>query len=344
MKVVDLEQRTSEWHQWRRDGVSATSCSVIMGENPDKTPLQLWRELVGLDTPPNLSCIPQVKKGVKLEPLALQAFEDQYGQLGLPICAESSEHPFIRASFDGLLADGSPVEIKNLSEDNHLQVLNKREHSKAFQLYRWQIMHQLIVCGAQRGYLWCWSPKHTPICLVVDRDELLVKRIIAKEKAFWDLVISGDSPEPDPKRDVIPQSKLDMNAWRLAAAQRREKELEMAELKKRLAAVQREAKELDAEFLVMMGEFKRADALGIRVTAYDVEGRVDWKAVVEALEENIPPSLIEAHRSDSHSATRITVDTSFDEAAVKPDPMPRIRKKAEPVPELQPMALGVFVF
>jgi len=67
MKVIDIQQRSPEWHEWRKNGISATSCAVIMGENPDKTKLQLWRELVGLDTAPDLACIPQVRRGVKFE-------------------------------------------------------------------------------------------------------------------------------------------------------------------------------------------------------------------------------------------------------------------------------------
>nr|WP_237143861.1 YqaJ viral recombinase family protein [Pseudomonas fluorescens] len=129
MKIVDIAQRTPDWHEWRREGISATSCAVIMGENPDKTPLELWKELVGIVEPADLSVIPQVRRGVKFEPLALQAFEDKYGKMALPFCAESTAYPFIRASFDGVLDDKSPVEIKNLSETNHLEVLQLREHS-----------------------------------------------------------------------------------------------------------------------------------------------------------------------------------------------------------------------
>ncbi|QCT95439.1 DNA recombination protein (plasmid) [Stutzerimonas degradans] len=344
MKVIDIQQRSPEWHEWRKNGISATSCAVIMGENPDKTKLQLWRELVGLDTAPDLACIPQVRRGVKFEPLALQAFEETYGQLGLPICAESSEHPFIRASFDGLLAADSPVEIKNLSDDNHLDVLANREKSKAYRLYSWQIRHQMIVSGASRGYLWCWSPKHEPICLVVDRDEVLERRIIAAEAQFWSLVESATPPEADPKRDLMPHSQIDHDRWSTLAAFRRDKEKAVLAAKKALEELSNEISVIDDQILALMGDFKRADAYGVRVTQYEVQGRVNWKGVAESVCPDLPWDVIEHHRADSHTATRITVDTEFDEATYKPEVMPQPRLTNGQVDTRALLAAGVFTF
>lgn len=347
MKVVDLEQRTPEWQEWRRNGVSATSCAIIMGKNPGKTPLELWQELVGIKAPQDLSFIPQVRKGVKLEPLALHAFEEKYGQIGLPICAESSEHPFIRASFDGLLADGAPVEIKNLAESNHLQVLKLREESEAYQLYYWQVMHQLIVSGASRGYLWFWSPKHEPVCLVVDRDEALCAQIIEAEKNFWELVETATPPEADPARDFIPLDQLDLEAVRPIASQMRAISRQMKELKSQLAALERESDRLKDQFLPLLGDFRKADVLGVRVTTFEVEGRVSWKAVAQALAPEIPTEILEQCRSEPSLGTKVTVDHDFDESQMPEPTKPIVRKKAQRQPveaEKQESPLETFWF
>lgn len=344
MNVIDIAQRTPEWLEWRRDGISATSCAVIMGENPDKTPLQLWRELVGIDTPPDLSVIPQVRKGVKYEPLALQAFEDKYGQVGLPFCAQSSEYPFIRASFDGVLACTAPAEIKNLADDNHLDVLANRENSRAYKLYRWQVLHQLIVSGAKRGYLWFWSPKHEPICLVVERDELLIKRIIIAETKFWELVVTRTAPAPIPERDFIPHHMLNLERWKSFADARREKEKQIAEAKKRLADLQTEVAVIDDALKAEMGDFRRADAYGVRITRYEVDGRVNWRGVAESLSPVIPVDLVAQHRSEKYEATRITVELEFDEKKYRPEVMPQPRQASGQVEPQALLQAGVFVF
>lgn len=341
MKVVDLEQRTDEWLEWRKDGISATSCAVIMEANPDKSKLQLWRELVGLDTPADLSVIHQVRRGKKLEPVALQQFEDKYGQLGLPICAESDENPFIRASFDGLLADGSPVEIKNLADANHLAVLELREKSPAYQLYRWQVWHQMIVCGAQRGYLWFWSPKHEPICLVVERDDILFRRIITEERIFWDLVERGIPPKADPAKDFLPMEGDVEQSWAKLAQERRDVEERIQNAKKLLKTLTDEATAVDTQMKALMGQFNRADAYGVRIVQYAIDGGTNWEALAaDALGGVIPQALLAKHQKDCRMGARVTVDTSFDEKAMKPEPMLRIRQPAKADQDVQPLAAG----
>ncbi|MBG6289449.1 YqaJ viral recombinase family protein [Pseudomonas nitroreducens] len=347
MKVVDLAQRSPEWHEWRREGVSATSCSVIMGANPEKSPLQLWRELVGIVTPPDLSVIPQVRQGVQREPIALHAFEEKYGQLGMPVCGESLEYPIIRASFDGLLANGAPVEIKNLSDENHLEVLRLQMDSPAYLLYRWQVWHQLIVSGASEGYLWFWSPKHEPCCLPVLLDEVTRKRIIEAEMRFWELVETGCPPAADPKRDLIPLEQLDLDAWRKLAEPRRELEQKIVKLKAELKELTNQAKEQDAAFRPLMGTFRRAEALGVRVTSYEIAGAVDWEGVAKELHDAIPDEVLNRHRTGGSVAFRHTVNPNYDEATALPEPKPRVRRlaPADSIEATEPsVAYGTFWF
>ena len=49
MKVVDLKQRTPEWHIWRNAGVTASDAPVLVG-SPCKTPWRLWAEKRGVSS------------------------------------------------------------------------------------------------------------------------------------------------------------------------------------------------------------------------------------------------------------------------------------------------------
>lgn len=329
MKVIDIAQRTEEWHAWRKGGVTATMLAVILGKNPDKSRRQLWLELKGYITPPDLSVIPQVRKGASREPLALQAFEDKHGVLGLPICAEHGLFPFIRASFDGLLGDNRPVEIKNLAEGNHLEVLEKNERSSFYQLYQWQVKHQLVVSGGSNGFIWFWSPKHTPVLLRVTLSEEERVRIIKACTEFWDSIIHDEIPEADPLRDELPigeLSKADQKKWAALSASRRDLEADIAKHKKELARLQLEAKSLEDEFLSIMGDFRTADHLGIRAKVYDKAGTVDWEAVALSLKPDLATDYVESFRRSPSKGTRFTVDAGFKEDA-SAVPIPIYRSK-----------------
>jgi len=333
MKVVDIAQRTPEWHEWRKQGVSATSMAVILGYHPDKTRRQLWMELLGYATPPDLSCIPQVKAGAKLEPLALQAFEQQHGKTGLPVCAEHDGHPFIRASFDCLLDGNVPLEIKNLSENNHLEVLEKRENSSLYQLYSWQVKHQLIVSGASEGFLWFWSPKHTPVCLEVRLEQWEREELIKACIDFWAEVTNHEIPEADPYRDLLPMDELSeqqRNKWIELAEKRRELEAKIKEAKAALSLLTEQAKPLEDEFLDVMCDFYNADYAGVRITRYDIRGKVNWEALARSLDPTLDEGKINAYRGDNSSGIRMTVNTKYDAKADTSKPIPINRNKAKP--------------
>ncbi len=74
----------------------------------------------------------------------------------------------LRASFDGIADDGTPVELKVPAERTFAEVAAKKTEAPAFRLYWPQVQHQLYVAGADQGWLVfyggpvvCWSfPSH----------------------------------------------------------------------------------------------------------------------------------------------------------------------------------------
>ena len=87
MKIIDLKQRTPQWHAWRNAGVTASEAPVLMG-SPYKTPWRLWAEKRGLVLQEDLSGNPHVQRGLREEPIARRRFEDRHGVMLLPICAQ----------------------------------------------------------------------------------------------------------------------------------------------------------------------------------------------------------------------------------------------------------------
>ena len=62
--MIALEQRSPEWHDWRRQGVTASDAAVLLGESPYKS-LPTWEEKLGLLKPQDLSGNPNVQRGVR---------------------------------------------------------------------------------------------------------------------------------------------------------------------------------------------------------------------------------------------------------------------------------------
>jgi len=131
MKVVNLQQRTPEWHQWRNLGVSASEAIIVLGQCPLKTIYRLYNEKKGITLPDNLDSNPFVQRGIRLEATARRSFEDRHNTIVLPLCAESEDHPFLRASFDGLNDDGIPVELKVPMEVNFRDAQQNGTKSKS---------------------------------------------------------------------------------------------------------------------------------------------------------------------------------------------------------------------
>jgi putative phage-type endonuclease len=173
MKIIDVTQRTPEWAHWRAQGITASEAAIVLGRSPYKTPWRLWAERTGLAREADLSANPHVQRGVALEDAARRAFEDRHGTLLLPLCAESDEHPVLRASFDGIADDGAPVELKVPSHRTFAEVSERQTEAAAFRLYWPQVQHQLYVAEAAQGWL-----------VFYGEDGRLIEFPIAREEAF----------------------------------------------------------------------------------------------------------------------------------------------------------------
>ncbi|MDG1580873.1 lambda-exonuclease family protein [Pseudomonas sp. GOM6] len=308
MRVVDLRQRTPQWHAWRKNGVTATSAAVVLGENPDKTVWRLWAEQTGKITPPDLSVIPQVRLAILLESHALAWFQDRYDMTLLPLCAESSEHPEIRASFDGVNEYDEPVEIKVLSDRNFLDVSDMGEESFHYKLYWWQVQHQLYVTEASKGYLLFYHSRLEPIVFVIQRDDAAIKKMVAAELAYFELVRKGKEPGKDKERDYFQPEGADHKKWVDAAMQLRNLEAQRLELMAQVDGIVGQQNQLQKLLLSMMGDHMLADFEGVRMTRYKQAGRVSWRKIVELLDPDFKTSKYPNHVSGDAERVRMTLD------------------------------------
>ena len=333
MKIVNVRQRSPEWHAWRSQGLSASEAPVIMGRSPHKTLWRLWAERRGIVRPPDLSRNPNVRRGIANEDNARSQFEATLGQAVqedleeadeetivqargdiegvnnlflLPACAESDDHPLMRASFDGLGDDGVPVEIKCPAPGTFEKVKLLREESEAYQVYWCQVQHQILVAGSAKGWLYFWSNGEA-IPFEIQRDDAFLSALVARSMDFWAMLKSGKEPEKDLKRDIYIPEGTGLDAWNFLAVEYRLLYERLAGQRAKAKAIEAQLDGIEAKMVGLMGHYAQGEAMGIRVNRYVQKGAVDYKAALKAQNPDIQEADLDQFRRPDSDRVRVTL-------------------------------------
>ncbi|QPK64039.1 YqaJ viral recombinase family protein [Methylomonas sp. LL1] len=324
MKVIDVSQRSDAWRQWRSQGVSASEAVIVMNRSPYKTPWRLWAEKIGLVLEASLDNNPLIRAGIQQEPEALQCFEDKHELMLLPLCGESEQYPLMRASFDGLSDANEPVEIKCPHETTFLDVVLNREASAAYQLYWCQVQQQLLVAEAQRGILFFYH-QGQDVEFEIQRDENFLTALIESAMDFWASVKYKKEPIKDPERDLyLPKGHAERQ-WQQLAATYRQRALTILDLKSQLNQLEDEQSRIEDTLVALMGDYVAAEHSGLRISRFQSQGAIDYKAALQVLQPDIQASDLEAYRKPSASRVRVTcrdddgkhAEVPFDAQALK---------------------------
>ena len=178
-RIVDIAQGTPAWLSWRNQGVGASDAPAIMGENPWKSRVQVLKEkLSGRSFGPNEA----MARGTALEPEARNRYQRLTGIKVRPVCLQSTQCDWLRASIDGLAYDGSSVVEIKCGKRVYEHASSKRQIPK---YYFGQVQHILAVTGLSRIDFWCYWPGCPEVRLCVDRDNSYIQRLIEAEQGFW---------------------------------------------------------------------------------------------------------------------------------------------------------------
>lgn len=182
--VVDLQQGTTAWLEWRRHGIGSSDAPAIMGENPWKCSARLLAEKLGTARP--LPSNAAMERGVVLEPEARRRYEALRRTRVLPACLQSNRHAWLRASVDGLEAGGNAVVEIKCGESIYRKMADRRQVPR---YYFGQLQHILAVTDLPAIDFFCWLPDRPGIHLRVDRDERYIARLVEAEQAFWQRLV-----------------------------------------------------------------------------------------------------------------------------------------------------------
>jgi len=177
--IVNLQQGTKEWLEWRSQGIGASDAPTIMGENPWKSAAYLLQEKCGGKTySPNAA----MARGTALEPEARKCYETKVGILVVPACLQSLKYEWMRASVDGLATSGTAVVEIKCGES----VYREASTSRAVPDYYYgQLQHILSITNLQSIDFYCYLPEWPEVLLCIPRDDSYIKRLINAEYMFW---------------------------------------------------------------------------------------------------------------------------------------------------------------
>lgn len=181
--IVQLEQGSEQWLQWRRQGIGASDAPIIMNENPWENIHSLRQKKI---EPTVFSTANEaMARGIAHEPIARALYSQRVGIHVTPACVQSTDRPWLRASLDGISADGQQVvEIKCGRTVYQKTAATRRPPV----YYTGQLQHILAVTNLPSLDFWCHLPNLSPLHLKVSRDDAYIDRLLKAEEAFWETV------------------------------------------------------------------------------------------------------------------------------------------------------------
>lgn len=278
-EIINLEQGSDEWKDWRNLGVTATDSTVLLGVSPYKTRWRLWAEKTGFCEPVDLSKNPLVRKGHEQEDLARQAAERDMNDLLIPACVQSKRWSWIRASLDGLNSKGEPVELKNPTDKVWEELQREGVNNAHYKMYRVQVLHQMLALESMTGWLvFHLDGKLLTFEIAADRE--VMAEILRESAEFYQQVNERIEPEKDELEDwFIPQGE-DAERWVALSRAYRNMNAQAAEFREKIKLLDERQKEVSKELQLLMGTFRSADFGGLQVTRYVVR-TTDYKQMLE---------------------------------------------------------------
>lgn len=155
--------------------------------------------------------------------------------------------------------------------------------AKTVQMYSVQVQHQMLVSGSNRGWLVFYdSTTKELIEFEIQRDETIIKRLLAEGRKFYESVTKKIEPPKDPLRDAfLPAEGEERMRWIAAARDFAQADREIEALQARINQLTVSRDEAKEKLIGMMGNNALADFAGVSLTRSAVKGRVDYAKLLE---------------------------------------------------------------
>lgn len=199
IKTKDLPR--DDWLGVRRQGIGSSDAAAAVGLNPYKSQLELWMEKTGRQ-----AALPQVDPndeespmywGNILEPIVAAHYTKRTGNRVRRINAvlQHSAHPWMLANIDREVIGCPDVQILECKTAGINGAKLWRDGVPEY--VQLQVQHQLAVTGKQSADVAVLLGGQALEVHRIDRDEVLIGRLITLQTQFWQYVESDTPPPAD---------------------------------------------------------------------------------------------------------------------------------------------------
>lgn len=263
-KLIQLEQGSQEWLDYRRSHITATDACVIMG-SPWKSPYKLYQEKSdpGFKQETN----ERMKRGTDLEPIARHLCCIKTGLDFKPAVAVKD---WAMASLDGITSDGKEIlEVKCPGPKDHALASVGRipDH------YMAQLQHQMYVCDVEKVHYFSFDGIDGEL-VIVHRSPDYIETMLTKEKEFYDCLINK---KPPLGADLCIYRSDD--EWSDCASR-------WKYLNEKIKMLQKEEEEVREKLIELAGE-SNTKGEGIQLSQVTRKGNVDYTRIPELIGINL---------------------------------------------------------
>lgn len=248
----------------RRNFIGASDAPIIMGDSTWRTPLQLYREKIGLDVPQCENYA--MTRGKEMENEARNKVSEILGIELKPKRFFSDKYEWMMASLDAINVFATiAVEIKCPGQVSHQKALE----GLIPECYFAQLQHQMYVAKLNKIYYFSYRSDLDFILLECARDDFYIKRMIDKEIEFVTCMKSMIEPE---LTEMDFEAKSDIG-WIILSNEWKSIQRSKKEVLEREEQVRKE--------LIAASKDRNCRGFGIRVQKIHKKGTIDYSSVVE---------------------------------------------------------------
>ena len=196
-KISTVDMDREMWLSKRRGSIGGSDAAAVLGLDTFRSPYALWCEKTGRIVPEDIGDKEAVRLGLDLEQYVARRWMEQTGRKVRRDnhMIYNSRYPFAHANIDrAVVGESAGLECKTTSS---FEVLSACREGKYPERWYTQMLHYMMVTGAEKWYLGVLVLGKGFYAFEVERHEDEIEALAKAESDFWQFVKEDKAPPMD---------------------------------------------------------------------------------------------------------------------------------------------------